>query len=427
MENIDRLKEAQYHAWFHHHNADGWITIAQKTKNGFKQYHYKPTELARRLSKWIGEDVYFSQNTFYKPFRRIEHIRQLRALYVDLDTYLLNYDPSWVINKLDIECFKIILPEPNFIIFSGRGLVLIWLIEPVTHHALPLWQSIQNYFVEQLKNLGSDSKSVDAARVFRLAGSINSKNGEVVSIQYRHSHRYVLRDIQQEYLPVLTPPSRKRGRKPKLIQLHNIYRLHHARLKDLIKLIELRNYDVQGYRELICFLYRYWSCCILQDPNEALRHTIELNENFLQPLPKNEVVRATRSAEKAWEAKSDKKSNDIALAKGYPGAGYNLRNSKIIDWLNITREEQEHLITIIDGVEKRRRKREKDKLSKRQKRGSISRKKYIKQQHDKTDNHLFNLKQILKDNPKSKRKELAKLLGISVYRIDQLKRQLKSL
>ncbi|RBW67284.1 replication protein [Bacillus taeanensis] len=422
MENIDCLKEAQYHAWFHHHDADGWITIAKKTKNGFRQYHYHPTELAHKLTKWIGEDVYFSQNTFYKPFRRLENIRQLRALYVDIDSHLFNFEPDWVLGKLDLEFFKTVLPEPNLIIFSGRGIVLIWFIEPVPHQALPLWQSIQNYFVEQLKELGGDTKAIDAARVFRIAGSVNSKNGEVVSAQYRHDYRYRLRDIQQEYLPELTPSPKKKGRKPKILQLHNIYRLHHSRLQDLIKLVELRNYDVQGYRELICFLYRYWSCCVLQDTAEALRHTLELNQEFVKPLPENEVVRATRSAEKAWEAKSDKKANEIARSKGYPGAGYNLRNSKIIDWLGITREEQEHLATIIDGVEKRRRNTEYQR-TKRRKHGIQKREDYIKQQHDKTDDKLFKVKELLEQG--LKQNEIAQILELSKGRISQLVKELK--
>lgn len=41
--------------------------------------------------------------------------------------------------------------------------------------------------------------------------------------------------------------------------------------------------------------------------------------------------------------------NRIAIEKGI-SAGYNLRNSKIIEWLDITRGEQQHLITIIDGL-----------------------------------------------------------------------------
>lgn len=435
MEKSSSVQKAQYHAWFHHHDADGWITVAKKTNSGkFQQIHYRPEELAAELTKWLGEDVFFSQNTFYKPQRKIENIRQLRSLYVDLDFYLFNYAPSWIIGKLEHEYFGETIPDPNILIFSGQGLVLIWLLEPVPYKALPLWQAVQNYLLNQLKELGGDPKATDAARVFRIAGSINSKNGEEVKAEYRHDHRYKLRQIQFDYLPELneaiSPPTlrkKKPGRKKKVVQLFNTYKLHYARLLDLVKLVELRNYEVTGYREIFCFLYRYWLCCYTNDPVESLNQTHTFNLQFTEPLPFNEVEKATRSAEKAWEARNNEEANRIAIEKGYPGAGYNLRNSKIIDWLDITREEQKHLTTIIDGVEKRRRKRERDKdyqERKRRERGDMTREEYLKQQQAKTDDKLFKLQKLLEKNPKTKKTDLAKQLDVSRMHLYRLLKQL---
>ena len=426
QEQHNAVQQAQYHAWFHHKDADGFITVAKK-EGTFKQYHYRPEELAANLSEWMGQDVFFSQNTFYYPRRSIESIRQLRSLYVDLDFYLLNYDPNWVLRKLQHEYFGQQVPDPNIIIFSGQGVVLIWLIEPVPYKALPLWQAIQNHFLTLLSELGGDPKASDAARVFRIAGSVNSKNGAEVTAEYRHDYRYELRQLQFDYLPELdevTKPKKKRpGRKNKTVQLFNTYKLHYARLLDLVRLVELRNYSVTGQRELICFLYRYWLCCYTSDPVEALNQTMLLNSQFTAPLKNREVERATKSAEKAWEAKNNEEANRVAIEKGYPGAGYNISNKKLISWLDITSEEMTHLQTIISKDEKQRR----DTQKKREQRNSVNRNVYLKEQQDKTSNHLFNLQEALKRNPKAKRKELAELLGVSVYRVDQLKRQLKSL
>lgn len=425
MENAHAIQQAKYHAWFHHHDADGWITIAKKTKNGkFKQYHYQPHEVASKLSDWLGEDVYFSQNTFYKPQRQIENIRQLRSLYVDLDFYLFNYDPSWVLAKLENEFFRQTIPEPNLIIFSGQGMVLIWLLDPVPYKALPLWQAVQDYLLAELSSLGGDSKATDAARIFRIAGSINSKNGAEVKAQFRHDYRYILRDIQHDYLPDLNgeiqPPKKKKvGRKKKIAQLFNIYRLHHARLLDLIKLVELRNYDVQGYRETMCFLYRYWLCCYTNDPVDALNQTITFNLQFTNPLTNKEVERATRSAEKAWKARNNEEANRIAIEKGYPGAGYNVSNKKLISWLDITPDEMTHLQTIIDVSEKNRRKRIAN-MEMRRNQGMRPRDEYIKEQHDKTDQMLFKLQELLGQNPKEKKTVLAQKLGIGRTRLYEL-------
>lgn len=340
--------------------------------------------MAEKLTDWLGEDVYFSQNTFYKPQRRIINIRQLKSLYVDLDFYLLNYDPDWVIGKLEREYFNQLIPNPNLIIFSGRGIVLIWLLEPTPYQALPLWQAVQNFFLDKLKELGGDPLASDAARVFRFSGSVNSKNGVEVQVEYRHEYRYELRNLQFDYLPELTSEinpnkhPKKKGRKKKVQHLFNVHSLYHARLLDLNKLIELRNYDIEGYRETICFLYRYWSCCFLNDPEQALNDTQMLNLQFVNPLSLEEVTKATRSAEKAYEARNNEEANKIAQEKGYPGAGYNISNKKLIDWLDISEEEQKHLSTIIGANEKRKRKRIANREMRREQ-GVKSRQEYLNQ------------------------------------------------
>lgn len=426
LENVKKL--ANYHIWFHHREADGWITVAKKEGQKWIQKHYRPEEVATMFSEWLGEDVYFSQNTFYKPYRKIENIRQLRALYVDVDFYLLNYDRDWVLGNVELMIQDSKIPDPNMIIYSGRGFVLVWLIEPAPYKALPLWQILQNHFLKQLKKYGADSKAIDATRVFRLAGSINSKNGEMVTVEYRHEYRYSLRELKQEYLPELLDNdknrSNKKGRPTTIARLFNIYSLHVARLKDLATLCELRNFDLEGYREIILFLYRYWSCCVLDDEERALEATIELNQQFKKPLPLKEVVKATKSAEKAWKARSNKEANELAKKMGYPGAGYNLKNTKIIDWLDITTEEQKYLATIIDSSEKKRRKMLANREFRRLQ-GVKTREEYDADRRASKEHLLDMLERLLERYPEATQKELAKLLGVTQPRISQLKKELK--
>lgn len=435
-----QLDAASNHILFHHNpeDTDGYITIARKNKAAckFEQYFYKPAELASHLTQLMGEDVFFSQNTFYRKARRIETIRQLRALYVDIDFYLFNYDPDWILGKLELEFYRQTIPEPNMIIFSGQGIVLIWSIEPVPYKALPLWQAIQNYLVEQLKPLGGDPKAADAARIFRIAGSVSSKNGREVKVQYRHDYKYTLRDIQHDYLPQLTPKREKAkpGRKPKIVQLFNIYSLHHARVKDIVKLIELRHGECDGQREVMLFLYRYWTCCFTQDPSEALQQTLEINRLFTHPLSEREATKATASAEKAWEAKSDKDADERAKAMGYPGAGYRISNAKLIDWLDITEDEQRHLKTIISTKEKNRRKRVKYHENPEPKRAKARARKRAQgakpievhrqlQQH-KVEDKLQTIRRVLSDTPTLSNRKLAKQLGVSEAYIRKLKTRL---
>ena len=435
----DNLAQAEQHLLFHHNpsTTKGWITLAKKDPetHRFKQYHYQPEELAAHLSEWSGEDVFYSQNSFFKPSRRIDNIKQLKSLYVDLDVYNLGFTPEWVLGKLEFEYFGQVIPEPNMVIFSGRGLVLIWHIEPLPHMAMPLWKAVETFFAESLKSVGADSKATDPARIFRLPGTINSKNNATVTAEYRHDYRYDIHDLQYDYLPELTPPppkaKKKPGRKPKILHLFNTYTLHLARALDITKLVELRNGDVKNHREYICFLYRYFTCCYTSDPQRALEETLELNSEFAYPLPLREVKSATESAERAWAAKSNDAANEAAKKAGFPGAGYNLSNDKLIQWLDITPEEQEQLQTIISASEKRRRKRVhyhanketilKQKEADRRAAGVRHKDEYNRERYQAKMQNVQKLKSLIEDNPEWTNAVLAEKMGMTVRNIRRLK------
>lgn len=426
------LAQAEQHLLFHHNpkTTKGWITLAKKDPqtHKFRQYHYQPEELAAHLSEWSGEDVFYSQNSFFRPARRIDNIKQLKSLYVDLDVYNLGYTPEWVLGKLEFEYFGQVIPEPNMVIFSGRGLVLIWNLEPLPHMAMPLWRAVETHFANSLKSVGADTKATDPARIFRLPGTINSKNNATVTAEYRHDYRYDIHDLQFDYLPELTPPpptaKKKPGRKTKILHLFNIYTLNYARALDITKLVELRGGDVKNHREYICFLYRYYTCCYTSDPEMALEETLNLNSEFLEPLPLREVKSATRSAETAWAAKSNDKANEAAKRAGYPGAGYNLSNDKLIEWLDITPEEQMELKTIISASEKRRR-NTKAKREARRAAGVRPKEQYDKERHDAKMQNAIKLQKMMQDNPSWTNAKLAEEMGMTVRNVQLLKRLIK--
>jgi DNA-directed RNA polymerase specialized sigma subunit len=95
-----------------------------------------------------------------------------------------------------------------------------------------------------------------------------------------------------------------------------------------------------------------------------------------QLITRREVVTATRSAEKAYYAKSYPEANRIAQEKGYPGAGYNISNAKLIEWLDITDEEQRGLETIIGRRVKYDRNNERREKARR-KAGNVTREEYL--------------------------------------------------
>ena len=334
-----------------HKDSKGYITIASKSPN-YSQWHYKREDLLERTEDIINDiNAYVSQNTFYKPQRRIENIKELRAIYIDIDCYNSKYTKEAVQYFLENDLYSHKIPRPNYLIDSGRGLYYVILIKPVPSMALPLWYAVQRYLYNNLKSFGADANALDPTRVLRIVGTLNSKSGTCVEVLDEYNYEYSLREIQEEYLPEISVKKKSKGRPKKMVSLFTEYSLYHARIIDITKICELRNYDVEGHREIILFLYRYFSACFTQDTDESLNRALELNAMFKKPLPEKEVIQDTKSATRAYENKL-----------------YKYTNKKLIEILDITLEEQKYLKTIISGKEKYRRSAEEQKAKKKAKR-----------------------------------------------------------
>lgn len=359
VEYIDRV----------HGNSKGWITRSCIDENGYSQWHYKYAEL--KETDLAGENIYITLNTFYKPCRRLECIKELNCVYIDLDYYKTKYTREQIIMNLEENYFNKIIPATNYILDSGRGLALIWLINKVPSKALPLWKAVQEYLYSQLKEFGADRQALDATRILRVPGSINSKSKTVVSIIDEYDYIYDLREIQREYLPELKPIEKKKGRPKKINYIYRERSLYYARIQDITKLCELREYDLRGHREIILFLYRYYLCSFTEDVQKTLGDVLELNSMFIYPLKENEVIRATRSAEKCYLDKNKE---------------YKYKNDTLIEVLEITEYEETKMSTIISKNEYKRRNNEYNKKKYQEKlkeEGKLSKKEEVKVRREK--------------------------------------------
>lgn len=339
MELLDQLEQIDEKHYINavHKSSKGWITKAEMQPN-FKQWHYKVQELLQQ--SFGNENTYISMNTFFSTYRRTEYIKELKALYIDLDVHKIGLSKEKVLMNLDDNYINTKVPRPNMVIDSGRGLYLIWLINSVPSQALPLWKAVEDFLYNELKELGADRQALDATRILRVPGSINSKSNTIVKILEKYDYIYDLREIQNNYLPDLIPKEKRKGRPKKTVFIYRERSLYHARIQDLIKICELREYDLRGHRELILFLYRYYLCYFTNDVKKALEDTIGLNMMFIYPLSEKEVIRATRSAETVF-LKKDKQ--------------YKYKNETLIELLDISEEEQVHLKTIIGNKEYKKR------------------------------------------------------------------------
>ena len=353
-----------------HGDSKGWITKAKICNKEYKQWHYKYKDLIEL--KFDEYNVYITLNTFYKTYRRIECIKELNALFIDLDTYKTGFTKEQILINLNENHFKQSMPIPNFIIDSGRGLYLIWLIKKVPSMALPLWKAVEEYFYKTLKEFGADRQALDATRILRVPGSFNSKTHTEVKIIDNYDYLYELREIQNEYMPELSEKAPvRRGRPKKVKYIYRERSLYYARLQDITKLCEIRKYDLKGHRELILFLYRYYVCYFTDDIKKALDDTLWLNSMFKQPLREKEVISTTKSAEMVFKDQNK---------------DYKYKNETLINLLEITDEEQKEMKTIISKDEYKRRenvRRKKNYKKELKSQGKLTEKEKISQRREK--------------------------------------------
>ncbi|MGX8235637.1 helix-turn-helix domain-containing protein [Bacillus subtilis] len=446
---------ARDYLYAHHSDNDGtdkerYIYIGPKENGKFPRKYMRPVSFIKALKEdssiLAKEDVFYSLNAFWQSSRKADDIRHLRALYVDLDCYTVGKTPVEVFEILEEQFFHQVIPEPNAITFTGRGLNCIWWIEHAPKQAIKTWKRVNRYLFEQLTQFGADSKCAeDVSRVFRVPGTINSKSGQRVQVKVRHENRFNLRELNSMYTPWETFEPKKptaiqveAGRKAGKKSRFTLQTLNKARLQDLRTLQTLRNEQgiSEGYRATAVMLYNYFAGCLTGDTLIAWDMTKKYNKQFIKPLSESEIRGMKRYAEeKAIEWLNAFANFELKWQKPESATdrkGLQISNKRLLDLLGVvvngkhepmTEEEQRQMLTIIGEEEYKRRERIRQ-AHNREKNGQIKRHEYIKKQHDKTDDMLFKLQALLEANPKVKKTELAKQLGVSRQHLYRLLKQI---
>lgn len=355
----------QYVTHLYSKELDGYVQILQlRDGQAIKVLNTDIKGLVEVVKQQQGQaDTYITPNTFYIPLRANENIRQFRALYIDLDLSI--HTKTTAFYEIYLKSARGEIPKPSMIVDSGRGLHCYWRIEHAPKGAAYTWQELQDYLYRQLKDLGADIKATDAARVMRLPSTVNSKNGGVCEVLEDNDVEYSMYDLRKKFLNYerkMDKPTKPKGsNKAKIKPLFNSYSLHHARFQDLETLAKLRGFRLTGYRNTFIHLYSYWQgICIRND--DALYEVVDrFNRKFAAPLKDTEVRGAVRGATKAIGKFIDyeqgiRSGQDKRVSKGMrERGGYWYSNKKLIELLDITEQEQQHLKTIISTKEKRRR------------------------------------------------------------------------
>lgn len=365
------LSVKEYKKHLFNETTDGYIQLIKfNSDKTLKIYNTNIKGLREVVEETKSKtDTYITPNTMYKPFRRVQNIRQFRALYIDIDG----------IEGDQIGCsYRILelaenkeIPRPTMIVNSGRGIHVYWRIVNAPYGALQTWQELEDYLYYKLKHLGADMAATDGARILRLPGTINSKNDtECRVLMIDDTIEYSMYNLREDYLNYkprgkqLEFVEAKKSTSNKVIanSFFNSYSLHMTRSNDILLLCKLRNYEVKGYRNMILHCFAYWKGIYIRDEEELAKEVIDLNNSFKEPLKESEVNAILRCIPKAIEKfivyeQGLRSGERKKVTKGMRDKeGYWYKNETLIERLDITEHEQSKLKTIIGTQEKYKRK-----------------------------------------------------------------------
>lgn len=348
----------------------GYAIVAKETEE--KKWKQRP--FIPKRDKWEEveqfldpqQDSFTSVNLMYTGRKGNNRLAKICAAYVDVDCRKVNLmpDKAWEIIKRDYIREKV--PPPSLVVMSGRGLHLYWLLAEHPK-ALPRWNMVEDRLVEIFKPLGADSSATDAARVLRLAFTVNTKCGKMAEIIAVNDIVYTISELlsaldikrldlsaQEATLPatkkqiewatyiaqqlgipvpdfnnryetamfIKNNKDRVPCRKHKKTFQGEDFSLR-RQIDALIALVPFRT-GVDCKRELILFMLRGLIAMETGDYEYALKKTLEVNRMFKHRLDEKEVIRTTASAEKKLKE----------------GKGYRFKLSTMIDRLDITEEEK---------------------------------------------------------------------------------------
>lgn len=412
-------------------STDGYIQLIKfENEKIIKIYNTNVSGLRDVVEQLEGEtDTYIAPNTMYKPFRRVENIRQFRALYIDIDG----------VEGDQVACsYRILelaenkeIPKPTMIVNSGRGIHVYWRIKNAPYGALYTWQELEDYLYYKLKHLGADMAATDGARILRLPGTINSKNNSTCrALMVDDSIEYSMYDLREAYLNYkpkgrqleIQEAKKKTSNKVVANAFFNSYSLHTERAKDLTMLCKLRNYDVKGYRNMILHCFAYWKGIYIRDEEELAKEVIDLNNSFKEPLKESEVNGILRCIPKAIDKfiayeQGVRSGERKRVTKGMKDKdGYWYKNETLVERFKMTEYEQSKMITII-GIEEKYKRNNKNRRNKRRNEEGLTSREQQKNDTIKAVKELY--------EKGYKQVEIVKELNLTKGRVSQIIKTLK--
>ncbi len=338
-----------------HHDARGGKIIKMVKDNKNSVIHTSTTnDNFNKITDYAKTyaDEYVSVNSFRTPRRKNSSVYCHENIAIDIDlhnTKDIESELSKIKDRLKYAYQNRLLPVPTVVNSTGRGLCAIYTLERSiprgkgTKKAVDKLDIVRNHLFDKYDeilagyNCEIDRSVSDAARVIRLPGTINQKNGEFCRLEgvFENSdktiHYVSLESLATELgcnkhkSDYAKKISKKSNAKKKVIGVYGLP----CRLKKINKLIELRGGDCAGCREQLLFV-AYSSAKQIMPDFDAQNYVFDLNDKFTHPLPKSEIYNIFKTTSRV---------TNVLGETGY----YVISDAYIIAKLGITEDENKIL------------------------------------------------------------------------------------
>ena len=174
-----------------HSSEDEYVCLCLEKNKTWQSIWVKGKDLKTKLTElWMRPDfgeynIYDTQAGYYRGgSRKSGNVSTIRVSFLDLDGKLVeehkDLKPEEWVEKIKGHCEEKGIPEPTIILFSGNGIHVKWVYkEAVRREKFRIWHMLEKKLCKLFGELGADSKATDLARVLRVPGTQNCKEGTV--------------------------------------------------------------------------------------------------------------------------------------------------------------------------------------------------------------------------------------------------------
>ncbi|GCF72256.1 hypothetical protein BC2903_60750 [Bacillus cereus] len=428
----------------------GHLCVFQKTSDGrTKNVFYKENEMERMrafLHKTFGIDTYFSYSTFYRKhkqnkeekLRTQSNIVETYLLVQDLDFYKLGMSDAEFLSRLGTMILSGELIPPNFLVSTGRGYQLIWLVEPfknIEGFANDRdWRKIQEHLFNLLKGFNSDSVVKTPSAVTRLIGTKHRTSGNLVHGYYLNQQRFTLKDFIFYYnlLPesdrtVKPRKNVKQTQVTRMVGQWNTFTLNRQREEDIFTFVQVQNERKRSYvgiRNWLSLVLRFHSLVSTDgDIEYATKRVLDLcNIMDMTETSEEEILRRSKTAEGFY----NEWINDTWNKEKYFRGGLFYTNSRMLELMDIKEDYyiQWKMKTIKVKTNKYESERKRfERLEKGQTKGTME--EYQERRKEAKNDKTERLKEVLEENPKATIRELAEKTGMSKTTVGRILKELR--